>query len=173
MNILERTIDFALVAHQGQTDKLGAPYILHPLRVGCAGKTISEQKVGFLHDVLEDTKLYMADIQFECELNQEEINALLCLRHEKNEPYLDYLEDVKRDPLALAVKKLDLLDNQDRTARFAAELGFETYARLAKKYADGYASLFQGYSADDVRRQYIRIDESCYRRQLEINNENP
>jgi len=33
MATLEKAILIALEAHQGQTDKAGEPYILHPLRV--------------------------------------------------------------------------------------------------------------------------------------------
>ena len=33
MSTLERAIAIAATAHAGQTDKAGAPYILHPLRV--------------------------------------------------------------------------------------------------------------------------------------------
>ena len=51
---LERAIEIALIAHAGQTDKAGAPYILHPLRVMLAQTTDIARIAGVLHDVVED-----------------------------------------------------------------------------------------------------------------------
>ena len=56
--MLESAIATAAKAHEGQTDKAGKPYILHPLRVmlnvkGC----IPEQCAAVLHDVIEDTDI--------------------------------------------------------------------------------------------------------------------
>ena len=36
MSTLEKAIAIAAEVHAGATDKAGAPYILHPLRVMCA-----------------------------------------------------------------------------------------------------------------------------------------
>lgn len=56
-------IKLAIDAHQGQKDKRGEPYILHPLNVmllaGKYGATIDERNmyriIGVLHDIIEDT----------------------------------------------------------------------------------------------------------------------
>ena len=55
MTMLNQAIALAALAHEGQTDKAGAPYILHSLRVmlRCQGETA--QICAVLHDVLEDT----------------------------------------------------------------------------------------------------------------------
>ena len=45
----------ALDKHHGQTDKSGAPYILHPLRVMAQMQTDTERIVAELHDVVEDS----------------------------------------------------------------------------------------------------------------------
>lgn len=52
---LEQVIRLAVDAHAGQTDKAGAPYILHPLRVmqGCG--TMEQKIAAVLHDVVEDS----------------------------------------------------------------------------------------------------------------------
>ena len=52
--ILEKAIEIACRAHQGQRDKAGAPYILHPLRVMLQLDSIEERIVAVLHDVMED-----------------------------------------------------------------------------------------------------------------------
>ena len=51
---LERAVSIAVAAHKGQTEKAGAPYILHPLRVMQSLDTDLERIVGVLHDVVED-----------------------------------------------------------------------------------------------------------------------
>lgn len=50
---LEHAIRIACVAHAGQTDKAGQPYILHPLRVMLAMADDFERTTAVLHDVLE------------------------------------------------------------------------------------------------------------------------
>ena len=53
--ILEDAIAIAAEAHRGQTDKAGAPYILHPLRMMIRMKTEAEMITAILHDVVEDS----------------------------------------------------------------------------------------------------------------------
>ena len=59
MTIIEKALDFATKKHEGQTDKSGQPYILHPVAVASILGTISEDEnlvaAAFLHDTLEDT----------------------------------------------------------------------------------------------------------------------
>ena len=38
MSTLQKAIEIAITAHQNQTDKSGAPYILHVIRVMNSGK---------------------------------------------------------------------------------------------------------------------------------------
>ena len=55
MSSLEKAISIAAQAHDGQRDKAGAPYILHPLRVMMKMTTESERITAVLHDLIEDT----------------------------------------------------------------------------------------------------------------------
>jgi (p)ppGpp synthase/HD superfamily hydrolase len=55
LSTLQRAIEIAVEAQKGQTDKAGAPYIMHPLRVMLSLKTEDERIVGVLHDVVEDS----------------------------------------------------------------------------------------------------------------------
>jgi len=52
MPTFEDAILLAMKAHQGQRDKAGAPYILHPLRVMLSMETETEMIVAVLHDVV-------------------------------------------------------------------------------------------------------------------------
>ena len=45
--MLEKAIQIALEAHKGQTDKAGAPYLLHLIRVMNAGQTEDEFAVSY------------------------------------------------------------------------------------------------------------------------------
>jgi (p)ppGpp synthase/HD superfamily hydrolase len=49
---LERAIEIAVLAHKGASDKSGAPYILHPLRLMFGIEDIEAKIVAVLHDVL-------------------------------------------------------------------------------------------------------------------------
>ena len=57
--LIEDAITFAAQAHADQLDKLGEPYIYHPLRVMLlvkqAGGSEVEIAAAALHDVVEDT----------------------------------------------------------------------------------------------------------------------
>ncbi len=66
---IERAIEVAKAAHEGQTRKTGEPYIVHPLAVqkileewGMDEDTII---AGILHDTVEDTDLTLDDIRHE------------------------------------------------------------------------------------------------------------
>jgi (p)ppGpp synthase/HD superfamily hydrolase len=109
-NMLERAIRLAVQAHAGQTDKAGAPYILHPLRVMLKLQAATEMITGVLHDVLEDTPWTEADLRREG-FAEEILAALDCLTRRPGESYDDFITRVAGNPLARKVKLADLEDN--------------------------------------------------------------
>jgi (p)ppGpp synthase/HD superfamily hydrolase len=112
MATLEKAIQIAATAHEGQVDKAGAPYILHPLRVMLQGASTTEQVIGVLHDVLEDTPVtrnFLAETGFAPEI----LTALDCLTRHPDEHYDIYLRRVADNPLARRIKLADLEDNMD------------------------------------------------------------
>ena len=111
MSTLERAIEIATEAHRGQYDKVGNDYIGHPLRVMAAGKTTEEKIVGVLHDVVEDSGWSFERLAAEG-FSGEIIEALRCVtKLSENEPYDKFITRVKENPLAVAVKLNDLMDN--------------------------------------------------------------
>lgn len=60
---LEKAILIATKAHEGQKDKAGKPYILHPLRVMLRMKTTKDMMAAILHDVVEDTDVTLDDLR--------------------------------------------------------------------------------------------------------------
>ena len=114
-NKVNIAIEIATRAHDGQTDRDGLPYILHPLTVGLMGNTDEERMAGFLHDVIEDTE-YSADDILKAGIPKNVVDALLLLTHDKSVPYYDYIKSIidSRNTLALRVKYNDLKHNYAR-----------------------------------------------------------
>ena len=138
MSTLKRAIEIATEAHKGQFDKSGKDYIEHPLRVMEMGKTEEEKIVGVLHDVVEDTEWTFEALAAEG-FSQEIIEALRCVtKVSENENYDDFIERVKKNPLAVAVKINDLTDNMD--IRRLPYLSDKDVKRL-KKYLKAYKKL--------------------------------
>ena len=153
MSTLERAIEIATQAHQGQFDKAGRDYIGHPLRVMEMGKTEDEKIVGVLHDVIEDTDWTFEKLSEEG-FSQEIISALRCVtKLSENENYDDFIDRVKKNPLAVAVKINDLTDNMD--IRRLPYLSDKDVKRL-KKYLKAYKRLIGEpvYSVYAARQEY-------------------
>ena len=138
MSTIQRAIEIATEAHKGQVDKSGKEYIGHPMRVMEMGKTEEEKIVGVLHDVIEDTD-WTFEALAEEGFSKEVIDALRCVtKLSENENYDDFIERVKKNPLAVAVKINDLSDNMD--IRRLPYLSDKDVKRL-KKYLRAYKKL--------------------------------
>lgn len=155
MNALERAIVIAAKAHDGQFDRQGEHYILHPLRVMLAGTTEAERVVGVLHDVVEDTPVSLLNLDEEG-FAWEIVEAVRALTHTDDEPYEEYIDRVAENPLARTVKIADLKDNmarKDGLGRAARERLMGRYtAALAKLEGKelGYAALKVQVEGADV-----------------------
>jgi (p)ppGpp synthase/HD superfamily hydrolase len=113
MSTLDRAIQIAVKAHKKQTDKFGAPYILHPMRVMAMGRTDDEKIVGILHDVVEDTDWTFEDLRQEGFAGHL-LAALECVtKRGEDEDYDAFVERTARNQLAIRVKLNDLTDNMD------------------------------------------------------------
>ena len=100
-----------LRAHINQKDKAGRCYIFHPINVALGVKGIRTKTVALLHDVLEDSELYsIEDFKF---LDKEQMEAILLLTHNADEEYFAYINRVKTNKIALAVKLSDLRHNSN------------------------------------------------------------
>ena len=97
--------------HEGQVDKSGKPYVEHPARVAGRMETPEEQVVGWLHDTVEDTGLSLEEV--ERQFGPETAAAVDAVSRRDGEAWEDYLERVKRNPTARAVKISDLIDNSN------------------------------------------------------------
>jgi (p)ppGpp synthase/HD superfamily hydrolase len=112
MSSLERAIGLAALAHEGQKDKGGAPYILHPLRVMLAMSSNDDRIVAVLHDVLEDTPLTPEGLRAEG-FRAAIVEAIEGLTRRPNETYDNFILRVRANPISRRVKLADLADNSN------------------------------------------------------------
>lgn len=115
---ISKALQLAYDVHQGQVDKAGKPYILHPVTVAMtlAMQGYSEDCIvaALLHDVVEDTDVTLEDLQ-RMQFSDNVIRALALLTHNDGTEYMEYVKKVKGNPVAAAVKMADLLHNSDRS----------------------------------------------------------
>ena len=111
---LERAIEIAAATHAGQTDKGGAPYILHPLRVMLRVVPGAQQIVAVLHDVVEDSdgKVTFDDLAREG-FSQEVIDGVRAVTKIEGESYEAFIARAALNPVGKAVKLADLAENSD------------------------------------------------------------
>ncbi len=66
-----------------------------------------------LHDVIEDSETYTLEDLAGMGFNKDVIDALALLTHHRNVPYFQYIENLKHNSIARAVKLADLKHNSD------------------------------------------------------------
>jgi hypothetical protein len=114
MSTLSRAIEIAVIAHAGQTDKAGAPYILHPLRVMLALQGDEDRIVGVLHDVVEDCPGWTPERLRGEGFTEAVLTALAHVtKLPGGEDYPAFIDRCCHNPVARRVKRADLLDNLD------------------------------------------------------------
>jgi len=112
MSTLDKAIRIASQAHEGQQDRYGAPYILHPLRVMAKVTTADEKMAAILHDVIEDSKWTLDDLRKEG-FAMVVLQAVDELTRRDGEDYMKYIDRLKNNPIARKSKIADLEDNMD------------------------------------------------------------
>lgn len=110
MKTLEDAIELAVKAHKGQTDKAGAPYILHLLRVMFGVDGLTKRTVAVLHDLLEDTSYTAEDLRKEG-YDGLVIEAIVALTRLESESYEEYIKRCDEHFLAREVKMADIDDH--------------------------------------------------------------
>jgi (p)ppGpp synthase/HD superfamily hydrolase len=145
-----KALVFAAKAHQWQLDKVGLPYILHPIRVSEAVNSWLEKTVAVLHDVVEDTDITIEEIYstfggtigiaVDAITKREKVGG-------RYESYREYLDRVRSVPSARRVKLADMEDNS-RPERIRY-LSVAKQLRLLGKYTRGRQYLMTGIWHED------------------------
>ena len=129
MSTLERAIALAAMAHEGQLDKAGAPYILHPLRMMLRLETLEERIVATLHDVVEDCGVTLDQLRAEG-FSEAVIDGVDALTRRETETYEEFVLRAKTNRIGRQVKIADLEDNSD--VRRLPEVTERDRARMEK-----------------------------------------
>lgn len=114
ITLLEKALKIATKAHEGQTDKAGAPYIFHPIRVSNRCSTDEERITALLHDTIEDTEVTVEYLLMEG-FPRNIVDAILSVTRNENESYEDFIKRSRLNPTGRQVKLHDLEDNMDIT----------------------------------------------------------
>lgn len=117
-NQLSRMLQLATSRHEGQFDKGGNPYILHPLKVMYYTKSSDEeiQCIAVGHDLIEDTYPSMAAgvaALKKAGFTTRIILGIAALTKYPDDSYEEYKARVKANPDAVVVKMADLRHNTD------------------------------------------------------------
>jgi (p)ppGpp synthase/HD superfamily hydrolase len=115
---VKKTLDFIKTAHSDQLYG-SSPYWTHPRAVALTGRKIFGKKfnsdavkTAFLHDVVEDTAISLADLR-KLDFSNQVIEAVGLLTKDKS---LNYEQNIKKiiasgNPLAMMVKYADNYEN--------------------------------------------------------------
>lgn len=141
---------FARTAHNGQTDKLGAPYIEHVLAVARGLEPFGPElhMAGLLHDVLEDTHYTAWDLATRA-VPERTLLAVVAVTNTPGETYQDKIRKIAGNPDAVLVKIADNAHNS-HPGRLT-QLPRETRLRLKLKYALARDTLWTAACPEDVR----------------------
>ncbi|WP_461170880.1 HD domain-containing protein [Arthrobacter sp. Z1-15] len=149
-DLIARAERVARAAHEGQTDKAGAPYISHPERVArTAAETapghLREEAgaVAWLHDAVEDTGTTLETLRAQG-FPETVIEGVDAMTKRTGEAPERYFERVRANDIARIVKAADLDDNT--SPERVGKLDEETRTRLAAKYRHSRELLAQAPS---------------------------
>ena len=137
MDLIDKVLKFAMEKHEGQFDKAGEKYILHPLHIALQMDTEEEKIVALLHDILEDTNTTEKDLK-DLGLSIETIKHIKCLTRPKDISYMEYIQKISLDEIAKKIKIKDLEHNMD-TSRLKDNN--EKIQSLMKRYKQAYMFL--------------------------------
>lgn len=129
--LLGRMLVIATNAHDGQYDRGGNPYILHPMKVMHYLKSDDEelQCIALGHDVIEDTNVTYQDLKA-AGMTDRIIDGIRALTKQPGQTYEEYKAGVFANRDAMQVKMADLRHNTDiRRLKGVTE---KDIARMAK-----------------------------------------
>jgi (p)ppGpp synthase/HD superfamily hydrolase len=100
-------------------------------------ETPEEKTVGYLHDTVEDTDVTVEEIR--AVFGDEIADAVALMTHTDGVPYMDYVKEIGKNPLARKVKLADLTHNMDISR--IPDPTQKDYNRIEKKYKPAYECL--------------------------------
>lgn len=110
--LTKKALRLCFDAHREQVDKTGLPYVFHPFHLAEQMKDEYTTVCALLHDVVEDTDYTLDDLRG-MGFPDPVVDALALLTHDPEVPYMDYIKEIAKDPIARKVKMADLRHNSD------------------------------------------------------------
>lgn len=123
--MLQKAIEFAKKAFEGQLSDNGEPYFDHSLRVMEQMSTDDEKMVAILHDVLEDSSYTVFDLR-DAGFPKNVIDCVEQLTRENDVTYFEYIDDISTNEICTKVKIAEIRDNKDINR--VKKLSFQTYS---------------------------------------------
>jgi GTP pyrophosphokinase len=180
-DLVSRARDFAFKAHEGQTRKSREPYIIHPAAVveilskwGIKDEAIIA--AGWLHDVVEDSKISLDDIKREFGGEVADlVDAVSKLRSDSDRETIKKVSGRTLDDPRVAVLKLaDRLHNM-RTLSFLPK---DKQIPKAQETLDIYTKLAESLGMWEVKREledwaFMYVDRPEYDRLAKLVKADP
>ncbi len=110
--LTKKAMKLCFKAHKDQVDKSGLPYVFHPFHLAEQMQDEATTITALLHDVVEDSDYTLQDL-IDMGFPKEVTDAIALMTHDDAVPYLDYVRNLKDNPVARAVKLADLKHNSD------------------------------------------------------------
>ena len=135
--LTKKALRLCFDAHREQVDKTGLPYVFHPFHLAEQMKDEATTVCALLHDVVEDTDYTLEDLRamgFPADV----VDALALLTHDPAVPYMDYVKEIAKNPIARKVKMADLRHNSDLSRMDEVD---EWALRRTEKYKKALAYL--------------------------------
>lgn len=151
---LDEALNLVTSSFRGITDKSGAPYVLHCIRVMMAVESLDAKMVAVMHDLVEDTPMTLEKLRG-IGFSQTVLDGVDLVTHKDNVSYPDYIVAIKGNAIAAEVKLADLADNTSLKRTLYREKNSAKDCARIQKYLLSFQFLTDA------------IDESSYRRQMD------
>ena len=113
-DLVKKACEILYDAHREDRDKGGYPYVFHPFYLATQMDDEESTCTALLHDVVEDHggRYSFADLS-RAGFPETVLHALRLLTHADGVPYMDYVRELAKDPIARKVKLADLRHTTD------------------------------------------------------------
>ena len=108
----KKAMKLCFQAHKDQLDKSGMPYVFHPFHLAEQMEDEITTAVALLHDVAEDSGYTLSKLR-DVGFPEPVVEAVRMMTHDPAVPYLEYVAELRSNPITRAVKLADLRHNSD------------------------------------------------------------
>ena len=158
--LLIKAIDTATRAFEGHTDRQGAPYIAHAIRVMLDVEGVDAKVVGLLHDTLEWGDLTWDEL-VATGYPKRILDAIDALTDRDGESLSEHVARIRANPLALTIKLADIRDNS--LSWRMSKLDAPTRNAMMAKYRDTAELL--GTTLAEIRKRSPELERLTKRRE--------